>query len=367
MSLFDDKARHHIGPPAWWQDAYSYIDSSARPIAGKVRDFYERAFAAMDPARTADLRAKFRAARSDSHLGAAAEIVLHEVMRRGTLPVEINPSVQGGLTPDFRAGRQGPDSVLVELRALGDGANPHLRGLFDCLERIDAPRLRFELQIRHEPKAPLRLGKVRRAVQAFANQASAAPVSLDTAYAELPRFDIKDDDGVTIVRLRARTRRRPGVGRVVGVSDMSRSEFLSIDEVRTAISRKASKYSAVSEPFVVALAPNRSFIRRDEIVDALYGDPLPDRAGRDDTGIWRGPPRPQRTRLSGVLVVYGFKLWPTADTRIELFKNPWATKPITGNPFRCDVSETVDGQLTRTPGATLGELLGLPASWPGED
>jgi hypothetical protein len=367
MTLFDEKARTNLAPPAWHNSPFSYLDASGRPVAGRMRHLFEQAFRRMDPARTADLRSKFRSPRYDNHLGAAAEIILHEMFVRRGLSVEIGPSVAGGKTPDFRLMQDGIAGPLVEATTIGNGINQHLSSLFDTLERVDAPALRFNVRVKQEPKSQLRLGEVRKAVQAFANAASASLPLGSVQLAASPKLVLRGSDGLGLVEIRAQRRRTPGRGRNVGMSDISDSEFLAITELRRVIGHKASRYSNVQEPLVVAVAPNRSFIRRAEVLDALFGERFFDRPGRASDGVWRGPPNSQRTRLSGVLIFYGFKLWPSADTRIELIKNPWATYPVSGNPFGCDLTEAIDGKLAHSTAATLGDLLGLGENWPGDD
>lgn len=122
----------------------------------------------------------------------------------------------------------------------------------------------------------------------------------------------------------------------------------------------------------------RPFVDETDLVDALFGDYIyvldastgEGHSARRPNGLVLGAMGPQSRRLSAVLVSNNVAPWCAADTKLALWRNPWATHPINCSPagVLTIIDPQSDGSLATTP-ATLctGELLGLPPEWPGPE
>jgi hypothetical protein len=102
MSLFDRRPRQ-LDAGAMPDDlAYSYLDSSGRPEAARVRAFLEDAFERYPAERRGALAARVRD--EAGHLPALFELLVHEwCIRVGIRILDVEAEVRGGRAPDFLA------------------------------------------------------------------------------------------------------------------------------------------------------------------------------------------------------------------------------------------------------------------------
>jgi hypothetical protein len=142
---------------------------------------------------------------------------------------------------------------------------------------------------------------------------------------------------------------------------------------RDTLKKKAGKYGHLDAPFVVAV---NAIDHADDIDirDALFGQEcievsvsengIRERPSRLRNGIWQGPKGPRNTRVSAVLAVFGLTHSNIASVGVRLYSNPWAVKPYRGPLTRLTQLAPVEGRMVEIPGISLGEILGLPSSWP---
>jgi hypothetical protein len=103
------------------------------------------------------------------------------------------------------------------------------------------------------------------------------------------------------------------------------------------------------------------------VIDAATGDA---RSARTPNGLVIGRSGPQYRRLSAVLVTTDLAPWATPRIRLACWKSPRARFPLDcdGGGVVSMVDPQGDGSLAVTPAtSTVGDLLGLPADWPGPE
>lgn len=113
--------------------------------------------------------------------------------------------------------------------------------------------------------------------------------------------------------------------------------------LRVALSAKrASRYRISDVPYVVLVANHDLVGSVNQVKQALYE--APHRDDRDSQGFFSSPRR--NTSMSGVIVMGDFAPWDPSATRLRLFENPHARRPVENNLFRtafCQAEASCDG------------------------
>ncbi len=129
--VFDEVARWDATPARKNEGRFDFLNRSASPYFGRVRDLIEDWFANFPPAHQAALRGDLRAS-DDQSASAFWELYLHESYRRSGYAIEIHPPVAGrGTHPDFLMSKEGErfyvEAVSVGRRPAEVAAGPSTR------------------------------------------------------------------------------------------------------------------------------------------------------------------------------------------------------------------------------------------------
>jgi hypothetical protein len=151
--------------------------------------------------------------------------------------------------------------------------------------------------------------------------------------------------------------------------------------LRRAVKKKAGRYGKPDRPYVVAVLIEDDYTDQEDVLDALFGtvsyrlsvkhggelgsiDPV-----RQRDGPWFARAGPSNTRVSAVMT--GINLQPSFVARgtPRLWYNPWALRPLTDSvAWRTTRVDVVAGSIDdRAATMRRGDLLGLPADWPGPE
>jgi len=151
------------------------------------------------------------------------------------------------------------------------------------------------------------------------------------------------------------------------------------DAIRDAVVDKASACGQLDLPYVIAVNALGDYVqgRLGPVTQALFGtegiggrtspdlasseiEPIrfPDGAFRDNSG-------PTHTRVSAVLA--SASVFPSNIPRasVWLCHNPWARRPYSSELTRLPQVVPEQDHLVEVAGTSIGEILGLPADWPG--
>jgi hypothetical protein len=140
--------------------------------------------------------------------------------------------------------------------------------------------------------------------------------------------------------------------------------------IKAALTRKASRYGSLQLPYILAVnvMSKWGFDRRD-VAEALFGlerhslahGSLELQITRNPDGLWYGPRGPRNRRVSAVMTT---SVLPSnlSAARLCIYHNPFARFAVTEHPWPCDVATV---RLIWEDGKPIGDLLDLPAIWPG--
>jgi hypothetical protein len=145
--------------------------------------------------------------------------------------------------------------------------------------------------------------------------------------------------------------------------------------VRRTIEKKATRYGAVGQPYLLALNILGQWgCDHDDMAQALIGPELvtvnlstrESSVERRLDGAWHRA-RPRNRRVSAVLAFVGLVPWNLASCPAHLYLNPWAQYPITSQAVLRLPSVSFDSNTFHvTAGVLPGDILGIPPGWPGK-
>lgn len=159
-SLFSTAKRERSDGSRYNEPAYSFLNTSAWPSVGRVREFWEDWFAPYDDDKKIGLAARFQSYDDHPHLSALLELFTFAILRRSGYEIDIEPPV-GSKVLEFFASRGKHDPrFFVECTATGqrvaEASTDALEA--DALEAIDkVPAGPFLLRVeflQHGPQAP---------------------------------------------------------------------------------------------------------------------------------------------------------------------------------------------------------------------
>jgi hypothetical protein len=376
MPLFDDIPRHETDVPDQHEGAFAYLNRSGRSEASRVRHLVED-WLARYPAHDRDaLITRLRSTIDDQHRGAFFELFIHELLlARGHRILEIEPKLpHTRKSPDFMVqAKEGHLLYLECVLATGRSqqevaAQARLNQALTALDRTSSPHHFLDLTVHGVPSAPISINAMTRALRAWI-----AGLPDDDSAMDAAPFQ-HQEHGATI-SLRAFRRRHPECARrAIGGRFFPARQVTVDDDVRGALDKKASRYGALDQPYLVAVNALGMFDCEDAAIDALLGSPctvveqtaegFTHRESRNPDGVWCGPSGARRKGLSAVLSTEGVDPWNFAVRRGRLIRNPCATAPVLSFDLGVDDFQPEEGRYRITAGQSMGEIFGLPDGWP---
>ncbi len=384
MRLFDDVIRDRLGPKTNSAPVFSYLNTSAEPKAGRIRDVLEEWFGRWPAAAQKELRRRLRLEDDEQHHAALFELYLHELFLRLGYRVNVS-TVHDRRYPDFLV--ESPESgklyveatVVTNESAAESGVRKLKDRIYDEINRLDSPDCFLKVKtIRPGSGAP----SGRRIREFLREQLSAVD-----AGALLNACRSGNYHGLPVWRYRAggweidftplpkssKLRGKPGV-RPIGVQwtgpDWSDASSRLMDKIL----KKAGHYGALSAPYVIAADVLDPTLDETDEVDALFGredvqiahreDGIETRLGRVPDGVWIERSGARYTSVNAVLMARCVKAWTLGSASVRVYINPWATIPLSGE-LRQLPSTVVEGEnLMHRSGCVAGAVLGLPDDWP---
>jgi hypothetical protein len=385
--VFSDRERLDASPSSG-ESMYAFLDRAAGPVWYRVRQLIEAWANDYSPDDRADLVRRLQS-RDDLEFTAAYwELLLFHGLKALGFEVTCHPEVAGTTRrPDFLA-EGNACSFYLEAKVLGDDHARRMRDkrrayVEDGLNaRVRSDDFFVQVQFGKEGVQHPPISKLAAAVRVWLGGLDVAEVREEIRVVGLlgvRQFIWEDERTGWSVALAPMPKSGSGGGERLVVMRPDAAFIDDVTPIRRSLYQKAHKYGdKLDKPFVVALGILRPFVDDTDLVDTLFGDYVylldpstgDGKSARRSNGLVIGPMGPQSRRLSAVLVGNDVAPWSAAETKLALWKNPWATHPI-----RCDAGGVLtmvepqnDGSLATTPAAVrVGDLIGLPPDWPGPE
>ena len=388
MRLFDDVTRNEMGPQKRTQTLFGYYNLSAEPFVENMRELLQGWFDGFPDKGKKELISRIRSGNRNFH-SAIWELYLHELLRQLGFNVSLHPQLptSNQTHPDFLTEKDGQNLFYLEATlALPSqekaGTQARIDKLYDTLDDIDSPTFFIGVvQIQGTPStAPpgKRLGTDLRKWLSTLDPDTVAQQHEQGGLEALPFYNWSYESWQ--VKFRAipkssRLRCKPGV-RTIGVQSTGLSIVNTHSSIRSSLVGK-TKYGHLDLPLIVAVNCLFDFVDDMSITDALFGEKnvtlihqedgsTEPHLGRNPNGVWFGPKGPQNTRISAVLFARSLKVWNIGKITPMLVHNPWAAQPFDNSlwPLPQLVPNASKSKLIPYAGKSLGEILGIPNSWP---
>lgn len=374
LHLFAHGIRTDSRPGSHTEATFAFLDRCAWPSCAAIRQELEGWFANYPAAKQKEIRRRLVA---DDFSAAFFELFLHELLRRSNCAPEVEPEIQSGQRPDFRAflntERFYLEAAVVEGVSSQDrGKKAVLAVLYDAINEIDSPDYFLDVLV-CDPKGSLLPSS--RAIRSFLSQNIARTNHselLGLEWESFPTWLFEDEKVRIAVRPIPKHEARGLEGiRPIGFYPMESRWGGAERPIRTRLLEKAKSYKNLDGPFVIAINALAWARSRDDMVAALFGSEqlIVDfetkqlRPSRQKNGLFYGGSGPRYTRVSAVLSTTVLP-WTVAKCSVELFVNPWAAQPLTISDFPATITRVVGGRLFTEPGPAVSGLFGLAPDWP---
>ena len=364
---------------------YDFLNRSPRAEVESVRLLIEEWFGRVPQNERARILSSLRSRKNPEHWGAFFELFCHEMLLRNGYGVEMQPHSPHGKTKDFRASGR---TFAFEMEAsvcLDSFQNQHsvVNQLTDFIdEHAFAAGFRYSIQLTHEGSnlPPLRLlsEQIRDWANGF-NREEQRRLLEESNFEALPVRTFSHDDWEVEIRLIPRPideSQTHGFKKAIGIGPVF-SGWLQHDKAMlNTLKGKAAKYPDRDHPFIIAINTMFGFGTHDEIdvFQALLGTErvtvdlktLQSKPSRAADGLWIGPKGPRNKRVSGVFVANHLRSWNVPRTKITLYLNPWAEKPIDHSVLSCDAVswDLPTGRKVEHSGKNPSEIFCLDPNWP---
>jgi hypothetical protein len=382
MQLFDDIIRNHMGPALHAESTFEYLNRSARPSSGRIRQLLDEWFARYPCQHQAELRERFRAPRENA--SAFFELSLHALLCKLGYSVEVHPVLEHASThPDFAVTTAGDDLFYLEAQvvtgesAAEAAARARKERVYDALDRLESLDFFIGMRTRGAPETP----PPARCMRSFLlKHLSSLDSDLLIQQAEsrgleaMPRWHFQHDGWdmeFFPIAKGPEARGKPGV-RPLGIRFEAFWNVQTADSIRKAVEGKGHRYGTPASPYVVALNVLDESMDNLDLAEALFGKQLP--IGEVDLaalledpqaeGAWISGGEPRWTRVSAVLLTVWLRPWSIARAGIFLCHHPWAKLPVESELTGLSRLVPVDNRMQWQPGLSLANILGLPPEWP---
>jgi hypothetical protein len=366
---------------------YEFLNRCPRAEVENVRLLIEEWFSRIPADERPRMLSSLKSHDNQEHFSAFFELYCHELLLRNDMTVMMHSIGSLGRAKDFRAERNG---VTIEMEAVlcmdSDTKRTEKAILNVVTDYIDisafVPGFRYELDVRQRAIDLPPLKSLVAEIRDWASSHHRAQIRelLETSgYERLPSQTFIGGEWVLDVRLIPRPsdeEESEDFRNAIGVGPLEAGEIQNEKALWNTLKRKARHYSDHNYPFVIAVDAMLQFPMHDEIdvMQALFGTEAlvynpttgQTRMTRDRDGIWIGPKGPRNRHVSGVLLVNQLRSSSVSSAGIQLYLNPWATKPI--EPGRIEVPTSIwelkSGLRSDFPGKQPWQTFDLSKDWP---
>ena len=359
----------------------------ARPEADRVRTLIDSLVNDYPAEKRNHVVGPLKSSRDVQHLGSVFELILHRLaMQADCKKIEIEPRMEGRReVPDFLiTDANGTRFYLEATVATGVTAEEAAgtRRRDDLIDGINSLVLRdFHLNVRWRglPKGQPSVRDAKREIERWLAGLDFAHLrQLFVNNGAMPSMEHIQQELLLQIEAVPRTFQNLGGDRAIaGLGPIDAEEIDTRVAIREAVNHKAGKYGDPPLPYVVAVNATHQYANVDSLAEAMFGDSAAQYADLGNgwqwhdillaNGSWGTFDNPVNTRVSAVLFLKGLDSWSVADRRPVLLLNPWARRPLVGNPFGTDLLQLADGSLKPTAGRSIGELFNLNKGWPEEE
>ncbi|MDI9239454.1 hypothetical protein QLQ15_11120 [Lysobacter sp. LF1] len=382
--IFSDIERTDAGPKLSRETEFGFMNRSARPEIAAVRCLLEQLAGEYPASEQSDLVSRFRSGDDAAYKSAEFELILHATLRRRGYELEPHPTLPNGSSarPDFLVTT--PDGSKFYLEAINPSeTNEDMSGdklteqTLDVLSTHAHRNFLVGVKTRGHPKTQPSRKKFLQCVLRWLDGLDPDAVDKDVkehGFGDQPTMTWRHEElEIEVSAIPIRPERRGKSERLLGIHSGGAGWISPKTPVRDAIRFKGTKYGRLDQPFVIAVNHDGYGLRRDDEVEALFGDEVivfqvnaPNDDGqlrRKPNGAWVGANGPEFTRVSGAWIFDRLSPYTLTEQTGTLYFNPFAANVAPLGLREFAHAYGIDGQLVWSDGPTIGDILGLTKDW----
>jgi len=387
--LFDQIHRQDKRPQEYSQSIYEYINLSALKPYKHIRSLLKDWFSHFPVKHQNDLEARFRSSDDYEFLSAFFELYIHELLIRLGFELEIHPYIERKSThPDFLAFLNNKSvfylECIVPKGSLNDIAAEKRKNIvYDTLNKLVSPYFDLGITVHGKPNTPPPGAKWRRFLKEELLRLDPDKVEARKKAEGLPCWSRKHD-GWNVdflatpkpLERRGKPSIRPIGLRIEGFRFEELEGCKTQVKIRNAIEKKATGYSKINLPFIVAINVIGEFCDDIFIANALFGKKnivrtnTPNRTlnliKKHYDGAWWNPKGPQNICVSAVFLLKNLFPWNMVTHNPIIWHNPWAEISLNPNILPLpQIMYNCSGKYREyKTGKSAREIFNFPPNWP---
>lgn len=352
MKLFDDKERTNHELPTRTDSAFDYLNNTARPDAAKLRALIESWFQRYletkksDPSKNGkfDLQQRFQSDSDDVHHSAYFEVLLHEILIKTGVKVEVHPAPQTGFTtkPDFLVTKDEYTQFIVEAVTCSGktqdekAADARANSVYQIVDKLNHPNFDVGIESIKGPEEQPSGNEIKKWLIDKLNQLDYDEILIAWIRGKenVPHWQW-NKDGWDIVffplPLPNGQRNVQDCGSIV--CEITPIHECTLDEsLRKALKDKAYRYGKIEIPYIIAVNVTDIFADDFDFKTTLFGDLSYYTSGavagniHDSNGLFGTKKHPKATHVSGVMFFKKATPWYGEKYKIYYYPNPWCEK-----------------------------------------
>lgn len=385
MPLFDNRERNHLGPARFSEDPFRYYDRSARPGVAAIRETLNAWFDRYPEGQRQRLRRVFETDFDTAFF----ELFVFALLEAQGYSTVVEPRLRMG-APDFGIELDGEIQVVIEATvsrgetAVEAAARRIREQLLDQINELKSMGFLLQVNIARIGEQQPSGSRLRREVDAWL--AELDPDDIVQTYknhslSDLPEWRF-EDRGTTVrfrpIPVRPESRNEV-IDRPIASHGAGGARRRAEDEpILRSLKNKGRKYRNVEVPYIIAVNAKGDFpceprdianavFGHEVLVEILHGDNTITWARERRGGLWTPGAAPSKTHVSSVVVFIDCDPWRIGNTPAFVVANPHADHPDDRLFAAFPRMRLGEGGVTVeiSEGSTTGELLGVPAGWPG--
>jgi len=380
------------GPKEHDEPAFTYLQSSSRPKAIRVRELLESWFANYPRENQHELKQRMVTSKFDID-SPVFELLLHATFREIGAEVIVHPQISSSTDkkPDFHVRlASGYDFYLEAVLARGQSDEERnreavVRQVYSVIDRkLKSPEHFWDITIRAQGALAPNANKIVFGLSNYMKQLDRRRVEENIVYSDSnTREGFQFTDAGWHIDFVPIPKKQESIGdpnhRPLGVFPMLEARpCQAIDDIRGAVNFKVKHHSTVQKPLMVAINACHWSADAEDFIDGLYGSgqfvlsassdgSAQAVSARAKDGIWLEKDSPKNQNLIAILGVQQYNIWNTRSAKLTVYENPYIDFPKKARIESMPRYEAVGNRLIYVQGVPLGQLFGLPINWPNED
>ncbi len=383
--LFSEFERTDSSPKTNQESDFAFLDRSARPEIGRVRDYLYQLCQEYPDEEVVEQVARIQSNDDTNFRSAVFELLLYSALSSLGCALQPHPELPGDTAsrPDFLV--KTPDGHEFYLEAVlaspNDEANPgaaaRIGVAIDALGKCSHPNFMVGLEMNGYPTTQPSGKRLRSEILNWLDSLDADLLlqeqELEKGGIENPpTFFWSHEAWEVLARpIPIKLQRRGKTTSLIGLFDGYAGFIDKWTPIRDAIKFKGGKYGTPDKPLLIAVNFASFNLDRIDEMQALYGqEQLVSSAGklrmqRALNGVWRGKNGPQSTRVSGAWLFNDLTAYTAASRNQTVYFNPWAQHPLPEFVKAMPHAVLEGNKVNWEDGLTFREMLGLAEDWLG--